>query len=199
MKCKWGSIHRNFHVILYPWNLLEHSLSHCSTNPVIFIIPVISKCEFMISSFCMAQELREKNWKAMDALSEMEKNVNNKVKTAVQKIKVEKYLHSSRMFYNKLSIKYVWYLTSCIQKVILQPGAKMSRHFDWKLVTHLWNISLTTSISSIQSYFSKFWAWSCVPSNFDREEGEWQGQDLRMAINDPIRYQQFLKYFCYWL
>ena len=47
----------------------------------------------MISSFCVAQELREKNWKAMDALSEMEKNVNNKVKTAVQKIKVEKYLH----------------------------------------------------------------------------------------------------------
>ncbi|CAH3147838.1 unnamed protein product [Porites lobata] len=34
-------------------------------------------------------ELREKNWKAMDALSEMEKNVNNKVKTAVQKIKDE--------------------------------------------------------------------------------------------------------------
>ena len=45
----------------------------------------------MISLFCVAQELREKNWKAMDALSEMEKNVNNKVKTAVQKIKVEKY------------------------------------------------------------------------------------------------------------
>lgn len=77
-----------------------------------FIIPVISKCEFMISSFCVAQELREKNWKAMDALSEMEKNVNNKVKTAVQKIKVEKYLHSSRMLYNKLSLKYVWYLAS---------------------------------------------------------------------------------------
>ncbi|XP_067031918.1 ribosome-binding protein 1-like isoform X7 [Acropora muricata] len=34
-------------------------------------------------------ELREKNWKAMDALSEMEKNVNTKVKTAVQKIKDE--------------------------------------------------------------------------------------------------------------
>ncbi|XP_029185697.2 kinectin-like isoform X6 [Acropora millepora] len=34
-------------------------------------------------------ELREKNWKAMDALSEMEKNVNSKVKTAVQKIKDE--------------------------------------------------------------------------------------------------------------
>lgn len=34
-------------------------------------------------------ELREKNWKAMDALSDMEKNVNNKVKTAVQKIKDE--------------------------------------------------------------------------------------------------------------
>lgn len=57
----------------------------------------------MISSFCVAQELREKNWKAMDALSEMEKNVNNKVKTAVQKIKVEKYLHSSRMLYSKFS------------------------------------------------------------------------------------------------
>ena len=91
----------------------------------------------MISLFCVAQELREKNWKAMDALSEMEKNVNNKVKTAVQKIKVEKYLHSPRMLYNKLSIKYVWYLASCIRKVILQPEGKMSRHSDGKLVTHL--------------------------------------------------------------
>ena len=155
----------------------------------------------MISSFCVAQELREKNWKAMDALSDMEKNVNNKVKTAVQKIKVEKYLHSSRMLYNKLSLKYVWYLASCIKKVILQPDAKMSRHSNnyWKLVTCLWDISLTTSLSSIQSCFCKFWAWSCVASNFDREEGEWQGQDLRRAIDAPIRYQQFLKYFCYWL
>ncbi|XP_068729608.1 uncharacterized protein [Montipora capricornis] len=32
-------------------------------------------------------ELREKNWKAMDALSEMEKKVDNKVKTALQKVK----------------------------------------------------------------------------------------------------------------
>ena len=151
----------------------------------------------MISLFCVAQELREKNWKAMDALSEMEKNVNNKVKTAVQKIKVEKYLHSPRMLYNKLSIKYVWYLASCIRKVILQPDGKMSRHSDGKLVTHLWDISLTTSFSSIQSCSSRFWAWSCVASNFDREEGGWQGQDLRIAINAPIRYQQFLKYFCY--
>ena len=91
----------------------------------------------MISLFCVAQELREKNWKAMDALSEMEKNVNNKVKTAVQKIKVEKYLHSPRMLYNELSIKYVWYLASCIRPVILQPDGKMSRHSDGKLVTHL--------------------------------------------------------------
>ena len=155
----------------------------------------------MISSFCVAQELREKNWKAMDALSDMEKNVNNKVKTAVQKIKVEKYLHSSRMLYNKLSFKYVWYLASCIKKVILQPDAKMSRHSNnyWKLVTHLWNISLTSSFSSIQSCSSKFWAWSCNASNFDREESGWQGQDLRMVMNAPIRYQQFLKYFCYLL
>ncbi|XP_078351007.1 uncharacterized protein LOC144635783 isoform X2 [Oculina patagonica] len=34
-------------------------------------------------------ELREKNWKAMDALSEMEKNLNNKIKTAVQSVKDE--------------------------------------------------------------------------------------------------------------
>ena len=155
----------------------------------------------MISSFCVAQELREKNWKAMDALSEMEKNVNNKVKTAVQKIKVEKYLHSSRMLCNKLSLKYVWYLASYIKKVILQPDAKMSRHSSnyWKLVTRLWDISLTSSFSSIQSCSSKFWAWSCNASNFDREESGWQGQDLRMVMNAPIRYQQFLKYFCYWL
>ncbi|XP_068684025.1 ribosome-binding protein 1-like isoform X6 [Montipora foliosa] len=32
-------------------------------------------------------ELREKNWKAMDALSELEKKVDNKVKTALQKVK----------------------------------------------------------------------------------------------------------------
>lgn len=32
--------------------------------------------------------MREKNWKAMDALSEMEKNLNNKIKTAVQSVKV---------------------------------------------------------------------------------------------------------------
>ena len=155
----------------------------------------------MISSFCVAQELREKNWKAMDALSDMEKNVNNKVKTAVQKIKVEKYLHSSRMLCNKLSLKYVWYLASYIKKVILQPDAKMSRHSSnyWKLVTRLWDISLTSSFSSIQSCSSKFWAWSCNASNFDREESGWQGQDLRMVMNAPIRYQQFLKYFCYWL
>ena len=38
--------------------------------------------------FCVDKELREKNWKAMDALSEMEKNMNNKVKSAVQKVKV---------------------------------------------------------------------------------------------------------------
>ena len=151
----------------------------------------------MISLFCVAQELREKNWKAMDALSEMEKNVNNKVKTAVQKIKVEKYLHSPRMLYNELSIKYVWYLASCIRTVILQPDGKMSRHSDGKLVTHLWDISLATSFSSIESCSSRFWAWCCVASNFDREEGGWQGQDLRIAINAPIRYQQFLKYFCY--
>lgn len=34
-------------------------------------------------------ELREKNWKAMDALSEMEKSVNSKIKSAVQSVKDE--------------------------------------------------------------------------------------------------------------
>ena len=149
----------------------------------------------MISSFCVAQELREKNWKAMDALSEMEKNVNNKVKTAVQKIKVEKYLHSSRMLYNKLSLKYVWYLASCIQKVATR--CKIVKTL-WLKTSHT-SMRYTTSLSSIQSCSSKFWAWSCVAGNFDREEGGWQGQDLRIAVNAPIRYQQFLKYFCYGL
>lgn len=37
MKCKWHSIHQNFHVILYSWNLLEFSLFHCSTNPVFWL------------------------------------------------------------------------------------------------------------------------------------------------------------------
>ena len=43
---------------------------------------------------CFLQDLREKNWKAMDALAEMEKNVNNKVKSAVQSVKVRIYVYS---------------------------------------------------------------------------------------------------------
>ena len=59
---------------------------------------------------------------------------------------------------------------------ILQPDAKMSRHW-WKtchfyfkalLVIHLWDIILTSALPSIPSCSCKFWAWSCIAGNFDK-------------------------------
>ena len=59
---------------------------------------------------------------------------------------------------------------------MLQPVAKMLRHsrkhnlscFKSLLVTGLWDKILTSLLPPIQSCSSKFWAWSCIASNFDK-------------------------------
>ena len=40
--------------------------------------------------------------------------------------------------------------------------------FKSLLVTGLWDIILTSLLPPIQSCSSKFWAWSCIASNFDK-------------------------------
>ena len=61
--------------------------------------------------------------------------------------------------------------TSCKNVETLQRKNDLSC-FKSLLVTALWDIILTSLFSPIQSWSSKFWAWSCIASNFDKG---WRG------------------------
>ena len=61
--------------------------------------------------------------------------------------------------------------------------------FKSLLVTGLWDVILTSLLPPIQSYSSKFWAWSCIANNFDKGwRGVPQAQDHGQAIYAKIRY-----------
>ena len=62
--------------------------------------------------------------------------------------------------------------TSC-KNVVETVGRKNDlSSFKSLLVTGLWYIVLTSPLPFIQSCFSKFWAWSCIASSFDKG---WRG------------------------
>ena len=94
--------------------------------------------------------------------------------------------------------------TSCKNVETLKRKHDLSC-FKSLLVTSLWDIILTFLFPSIQSCSSKFWAWSCIASNFDkgwRWGGGGGGEVTRTRswtghlCQDTV---QCLKYFSNWL
>ena len=57
--------------------------------------------------------------------------------------------------------------TSC-KNVETLPRKNNLSCFKSLLVTGLWDVILTSLLPPIQSCSSKFWAWSCIASNFDK-------------------------------
>ena len=55
--------------------------------------------------------------------------------------------------------------------------------FKSLLVTGLWDIILTSLVPPIQSCSSKFWAWSCIASNFDKG---WRGDHKHKIMDRPF-------------
>ena len=77
----------------------------------------------------------------------------------------------------------------------LQLVAKMCKTLSRKnnlscfkslLVTGLWDIILTSLLPPIQSCSSKFWAWSCIASNFDKG---WRGGHKHKIMDRPFKEQ----------
>ena len=71
------------------------------------------------------------------------------------------------------------------QRRLLQPVAKMLRHSHLSCSNHCWSqilrdIILISLVPPIQSCSSKFWAWSCIASNFYKG---WRG-DHKHKIED---------------
>ena len=73
-----------------------------------------------------------------------------------------------------------------------QPVAKMLRHsrknnlscFKSLLVTGPWDKILTSLLPPIQSCSSKFWAWSCIASNFEKG---WTGGHKCKIMDRPFK------------
>ena len=81
-------------------------------------------------------------------------------------------LFSTRSFNQLQNIETVWRKKdlSCFKSV---------------LVTGLWDtVILTSLLPSIQSCSSKFWAWSCIARNFDKE---WRGDYKHKIMDTPFK------------
>ena len=89
--------------------------------------------------------------------------------------------------------------TSC-KNVETFPQKNELSSFKSLLVTRLWDtcIILTSLLPLMQSCSSKFWAWSCIASNFDKG---WRGDHKHEIMNTPLepKYVTGLNYFCNWL
>ena len=72
--------------------------------------------------------------------------------------------------------------TSC-KNVEKLPQKNNLSCFKSLLVTGLWDIILTSLLPPIQSCSSKFWAWSCISSNFDKG---WRGDHKHMIMDRPF-------------
>ena len=70
--------------------------------------------------------------------------------------------------------------------------------FKSQLVTGLWAKILTSLLPSIQRCSSRFWAWSCIASSFDKgwrgitSTRSWTGHLCQNTV-------RCVKYFCSWL
>ena len=75
--------------------------------------------------------------------------------------------------------------TSCKNVETFQQKNKLSC-FKSLLVTRLWDtcIILTSLLFLMQSCSSKFWAWSCIASNFDKG---WRGDYKHKIMNTPFK------------
>ena len=72
--------------------------------------------------------------------------------------------------------------TSC-KNVETLPRKNDLSCFKSLLVTGLWDIILTSLLPPIQSCSSKFWAWSCIASNFDKG---WRGDHKHKIMDRPF-------------
>ena len=72
--------------------------------------------------------------------------------------------------------------TSC-KNVETLPRKNDLSCFKSLLVTSLWDILLTSLLPPIQSCSSKFWAWSCIASNFDKG---WRGDHKHKSMDRPF-------------
>ena len=72
--------------------------------------------------------------------------------------------------------------TSC-KNVETLPRKNDLSCFKSLLVTGLWDIILTSLLPPIQSCSSKFWAWSCIASNFDKG---WRGDHKHKIVDRPF-------------
>ena len=72
--------------------------------------------------------------------------------------------------------------TSCKNVETLPLKNNLSR-FKSLLVTGLWDITLTYLLSPIKSCSCKFWAWSCIVSNFAKG---WRGDHKHKIMDRPL-------------
>ena len=72
--------------------------------------------------------------------------------------------------------------TSCKNVETLPLKNNLSR-FKSLLVTGLWDITLTYLLPPIQSCSCKFWAWSCIVSNFAKG---WRGDHKHKIMDRPL-------------
>ena len=93
------------------------------------------------------------------------------------------------------SMSYKYEATTSCKNIETLPQKNNLSRFKSLPVTGLWDIILTSPLPPIQSYSSKFWAWSCIASNFDKgwrgitSTRSWTGHLCQNTV-------QCLKYFC---
>ena len=91
------------------------------------------------------------------------------------------YLHAIDNF-KVIAEIHVLATTSCKNVETLSRKNDLSC-FKSLLVTGLLNIILTSLLPPIQSCSSKFWAWSCIASNFDKG---WRGDHKHKIMDRPF-------------
>ena len=91
------------------------------------------------------------------------------------------YLHAIDNF-KVIAEIHVLATTSC-KNVETLPRKNDLSCFKSLLVTGLWDIILTSLLPPIQSCSSKFWAWSCIASNFDKG---WRGDHKHKIMDRPF-------------
>ena len=76
-----------------------------------------------------------------------------------------------------------WTTTSCKNVETLSRKNNLSC-FKSLLVTGLWDKIVTPLLPPIQSCSSKFWAWSCIASNFEKG---WRGGHEHKIMDRPLK------------
>ena len=87
------------------------------------------------------------------------------------------------LIFNLLKMKQSNATTSCKNVETLRRKNDLSC-FKSQLVTGLWDETLTSLLPPIQSCSSKFWAWSCIASNFDKG---WRGDHKHKIMDRPFK------------